>query len=141
MVGVDAHAKYLEGLTTGHGHQALSLYVHTIYILHGPDFVVDPFCIPPPPPLTRMMSDTLSCPAMYPTRNAQMYNHHKYQEQQAKAQATQRMIEAGEMVPGANLTMDAQNEQQVRAQTRTSARVVLGLGSGKGWGGEDDLYE
>lgn len=42
-----------------------------------------------------------------------MYHQHKAIEAQAKAQAMQRMVESGEMVPGANLAMDPQNEQQV----------------------------
>ncbi|CAM9883699.1 unnamed protein product, partial [Ectocarpus sp. 13 AM-2016] len=48
-------------------------------------------------------------------RHAQigLYHHHKLMEKQAKEQAIQRMVAAGEMVPGANLTLDAQNEQQV----------------------------
>lgn len=42
-----------------------------------------------------------------------MYEHHKVMEKQAKEQAIARMIAAGEMVPGANLTLDTQNAQQV----------------------------
>ncbi|CAN0031704.1 unnamed protein product [Ectocarpus sp. 6 AP-2014] len=47
-------------------------------------------------------------------RHAQigLFHHHKLMEKQAKEQAIQRMVAAGEMVPGANLTLDAQNEQQ-----------------------------
>ncbi|CAM9122712.1 unnamed protein product [Scytosiphon promiscuus] len=47
-------------------------------------------------------------------RHAQigLYQHHKLIEKQAKEQAIQRMVAAGEMVPGANLALDAQNEQQ-----------------------------
>lgn len=61
-----------------------------------------------------------------------MYQHQQYQEQQAKAQAVQRMIDAGEMVPGANLTFDSQNEQQVskRREHRQSARQLKAVHGG-----------
>ncbi|CAM9513767.1 unnamed protein product [Ascophyllum nodosum] len=47
-------------------------------------------------------------------RHAQigMYHQHKAIEAQRKTQDMQRMIDAGEMVHGANLAMDPQNEQQ-----------------------------
>lgn len=48
----------------------------------------------------------------------QLYQHHKVMEKQAKEQAIQRMVAAGEMVPGANLALDAQNEQQVGCNKR-----------------------
>ncbi|CAN0040434.1 unnamed protein product, partial [Discosporangium mesarthrocarpum] len=51
------------------------------------------------------------------------YQQQHYQEEQAKAHQAQQMIEKGEMVPGSNLSMDKQNEQQLPGVLRAACNL------------------